>query len=39
MKEIQAINAVRKDGIGKGMSLEEAMDKWKTMEDLPEELR
>ena len=39
MKEIQAVNAVRKDGIGKGMSLKEAMDKWKTMEDLPEELR
>lgn len=35
MKEIQAVNACRKEAIGKGMSLEEAMEKWKTMEDLP----
>ena len=39
MKEIQAINAVRKDGIAKGMSLEEAMEKWKTIEDVPEEFK
>ena len=39
MKEIQAINAVRKDGIAKGMTLEEAMNKWKTIEDVPEEFK
>ena len=36
MKEIQAVNAVRKDAIAKGMSLEEAMETWKTMDDVPE---
>lgn len=39
MKEIQAINAVRKDGIEKGMTLEAAMDKWKTIEDVPAEYK
>ena len=39
MKEIQAINAVRKDGIAKGMTLEEALNKWKTIEDVPEEFK
>ena len=39
MKEIQAINAVRKDGIAKGMTLEAAMEKWKTIEDVPEEFK
>ena len=39
MKEIQAINAVRKDGVAKGMTLEEAMEKWKTIEDVPEEFK
>ena len=34
MKEIQAINAARKEGIEQGMSLEEAMKKWKTIEDV-----
>ena len=34
MKEIQAINAARKDGIAKGMTLEEAMKKWQTIEDV-----
>lgn len=34
MKEIQAVNAVRKEAIANGMSLEEAMEKWKTMEDV-----
>ena len=28
MKEIQAVNAARKEGIAKGMTLEEAMEKW-----------
>lgn len=36
MKEIQAVNAVRKDAIAKGMSLEEAMETWKTIEQVPE---
>ena len=39
MKEIQAINAVRKDGIAKGMTLEEAMEKWQTIEDVPTEFK
>ncbi len=39
VKEIQAVNAVRKQAIADGMSLEEAMDKWKTMEDLPAEYK
>ena len=39
MKEIQAINAVRKDAVAKGMSLEEAMKKWQTIEDVPAEYK
>ena len=39
MKEIQAINAARKDGVAKGMTLEEAMEKWKTIEDVPAEYK
>ena len=39
MKEIQAINAVRKDAISKGMSLEEAMKTWQTIEQVPSEFR
>lgn len=39
MKEIQAVNAVRKEGISKGMSLEEVMNKWQKLEDVPEEFR
>lgn len=34
MKEIQAVNAVRKEAVAGGMSLEEAMDKWKSLEDI-----
>ncbi len=34
MKEIQAVNNARKEGIAKGMSLEEAMTKWQTEEDV-----
>ena len=34
MKEIQAVNAKRKEAIAGGMTLEDAMNKWKTMEDL-----
>lgn len=39
MKEIQAINAVRKDGVAKGMTLEEAMEKWQNIEDVPAEFK
>ena len=34
--EIQAVNAVRKEAIAGGMSLEEAMDTWKTIDQVPE---
>ena len=34
MKEIQAVNAARKEGISGGMTLEEAMMKWPVSEDL-----
>lgn len=36
MKEIQAVNMARKDAIAKGMSLEEAMTTYVTVEQLPE---
>jgi len=39
MKEIQAINAVRKDAIAKGMSLQEAMSTWTTIDQVPDEYR
>ena len=39
MKEIQAVNACCRDAVAKGMKLEEAMDKWQTMEQLPAEYR
>lgn len=34
MKEIQAINAARKEGVANGMTLEEAMKKWQTVDDI-----
>ncbi|MBQ4600819.1 MAG: MFS transporter [Oscillospiraceae bacterium] len=34
MKEINAVNAKRKEAIAAGMTMEEAMEKWKTLEDL-----
>lgn len=34
MKEIQAINAARREGIEKGMTMQEAMQKWQTVEDI-----
>ena len=34
MKEIQAVNSVRKAAIANGMSLEQSMTMWKTMEDV-----
>lgn len=37
MKEIQAVNAVRKDAIAGGMSMEEAMEKWQTIDQVPVE--
>ena len=39
MKEIQAVNAVRKDAISRGMSLEEAMKTWVTLEQVPKHFR
>lgn len=39
MKEIQAVNAVRRDAMAKGMSLEEAMSKWITMDQVPEQYK
>ena len=39
MKEIQAVNACRRDAVAKGMKLEETMDKWQTMDQLPAEYR
>lgn len=35
MKEIQAVNACRKDAIADGMPLEEAMQKWTTIDQVP----
>ena len=37
MKEIQAVNAVRRDAIAKGMSMEEALKTWTTIDQVPEE--
>ena len=34
MKEIQLVNAARKDAVSKGMRLEEAMNRWKTADDV-----
>ncbi|MDD4850488.1 MAG: MFS transporter [Gemmiger sp.] len=39
MKEIQAVNACRRDAMEKGMTLEEAMGKWQTLDQLPAEYR
>lgn len=39
MKEIQSVNAVRKHAMNEGMSMEEAMHKWQTIEDVPKEFR
>lgn len=35
LKEIQAVNAVRKAAISGGMSLKEAMETWKTIDQVP----
>lgn len=37
MKEVQAVNAVRKNAVSKGMSIEEAMQTWNTIDQVPEE--
>lgn len=39
MKEIQAVNACRRDAVANGMSLEEAMSKWTTIDQVPAEYR
>lgn len=39
MKEIQAVNAVRKDAVSRGMSLEEAMKRWNRLEEVPEQFK
>ena len=39
MKEIQAINACRRDAVANGMKLEEAMEKYATIDQLPAESR
>ncbi|MDO4267695.1 MAG: MFS transporter [Eubacteriales bacterium] len=39
MKEIQAVNAVRKDAISRGMDLKDAMEKWKTIDQVPAEFK
>ena len=37
MKEIQAVNGARKQAIASGMSLEQAMERYKTLEDVGKE--
>ena len=39
MKEIQAVNACRKDAISAGMTVDEALGKWQTMDQVPEKYR
>ena len=39
MKEIQAVNACRRDAVAGGMSLEDAMQKWQTLDQLPAQYR
>mgnify|MGYP000642297903 CR=1 FL=1 len=39
MKEIQAVNACRRDAVANGMKLEDAMTKWQTLDQLPAEYR
>ena len=36
MKEIQAVNAARKDAIEGGMTMDEAMERYKTIDEVPE---
>ena len=39
MKEIQAVNAARKVAIEQGMSLEDAMERYQNIDQVPEQLR
>ena len=39
MKEIQAVNSCRRDAVAGGMPLEEAMQKWQSVDHLPAEYR
>ena len=39
MKEIQAVNACRRDAVANGMKLDEAIAKWQSMDQLPAEYR
>ena len=39
MKEIQAVNACRRDAVANGMKLEDAREKWQTVDQLPAEYR
>ena len=39
MKEIQAVNACRRDAVADGMTLNDAMQKWQTIDQLPEQYR
>ncbi|MCD8383911.1 MAG: sugar transporter, partial [Clostridiales bacterium] len=39
MKEIQAINAVRKDAVAQGMTLDAAMEKYQTIDQVPEQYK
>ena len=39
MKEIRAVNAARKAAVAKGMSVEEAMRTWVTIDQVPDEFK
>lgn len=39
MKEIQAVNAVRRNAVAGGMSLEDAMKTWNSIDQVPEQYR
>ena len=39
MKEIHAVNAVRRDAVSKGMPLEQAMSTWSSIDQVPERFR
>jgi hypothetical protein len=36
MREVQAVNAVRKAAVQRGMSMEQAMETWQTIDQVPE---
>ena len=36
MREVQAVNAVRKAAVNGGMKMEDAMKTWKTIDQVPE---